>query len=117
MAKDKDKKKDRERDKAATAPVVGKAAHEGSKKTTQHHAAAASNTPRTRHQAQQHHTKGRAHGELGMGGSRGAPGTTGQGRGPRRRRGRGLFGADVHGGVGRRLGADEAGRLTARLIC
>jgi hypothetical protein len=41
MAKDKDKKKDRERDKAATAPVAGKKAHDGSAKSTEHHAAKA----------------------------------------------------------------------------
>jgi len=42
MAKEKDKKKDRERDKAATAPVAGKAARDGSAGPTgQHHAATA----------------------------------------------------------------------------
>jgi hypothetical protein len=42
MAKDTDKKKDRERDKVATAPATGKAAREGSARTSgQHHAATA----------------------------------------------------------------------------
>ena len=41
MAKDNDKRKDRERDKAATAPAAGKKAHHGSAKTAEHHAAKA----------------------------------------------------------------------------